>query len=399
IVRTLDPGMVTPALEGAASYRDKHELVLRRRAELPNAMWQSDHTMLDILLRVAQRRLIDMIRAESSRTAREEAYQRREVTAPDAASDHDDSLHLLFLCCHENLTASSAVALTLRAVGGLTTDEIGRTFLVPTSTIAQRICRAKATTASSSNGFSDTGDRDERLTRVPTVLYLISNEGYSASGGNSMDRPDLAVEAVRLTRMLHARLPENAEVMGLLALQLLHHGRREARERHGEPVPLSERDRTLWNRNLIAEGVALIQQALPPGPLDRYQVMAANSALHNEAPDDEHTDWPQILALYELAQVLDPSPMVAVSRAVAAGRVFGPRLDLTHSMRSPMTSGCGNHRVLVVQGHLLAELGDQVAAGEAFAYAARLTRSIPERRYLERRAREVAANCEAAQDA
>ena len=318
------------------------------------------------LLRVAQRRLIDMIRAESSRTAREEAYQRREeayqrreVTSPDAASDHDDSLDLLFLCCHENLTASSAVALTLRAVGGLTTDEIARAFLVPTSTIAQRICRAKATIASSSNGFSDTGDRDERLTRVLTVLYPIFNDGFSASGGNSMDRPDLAVEAVRLTRMLHARLPENAEVMGLLALQLLHHARREARERHGEPVPLSERDRTLWNRNLIAEGVALIEQALPRGSLGRYQVMAAISALHDEAPDDEHTDWPQILALYELAQVLDPSPMVAVSRAVAAGRVFGPQagLDALAEIADDKRLR-GNHRVLVVQGHLLAELGD-----------------------------------------
>lgn len=159
--------------------------------------------------------------------------------------------------------------------------------------------------------------------------------------------------------MLHARLPENAEVMGLLALQLLHHARREARERHGEPVPLSERDRTLWNRNLIAEGVALIEQALPRGSLGRYQVMAAISALHDEAPDDEHTDWPQILALYELAQVLDPSPMVAVSRAVAAGRVFGPQagLDALAEIADDKRLR-GNHRVLVVQGHLLAELGD-----------------------------------------
>lgn len=335
------------------------------------------------LIRVAQRRLIDSLRSEYARAVREERFALDETALP-GEEPADDSLELLFLCCHSSLTPPSAVALTLRAVGGLTTDEIAAAFLVPSSTMGQRIARAKSTISSSGVGFgSGLADIDGRLESVLTVLYLIFNEGYAASAGEQVIRVDLASEAIRLTRMLYAVLPSHAEVGGLLALMLLHQARRPARERDGAPVPIAEQDRTLWDGALIAEGTDLVDRAMTLGPPGRYQLLAAISALHDNAASDADTDWLQILGLHDVLRRFDPSPMLLVSRAVAVAKVHGPGagLDALDALTADPHLA-RNHRIDAVRGHLLEAAGDREGAVAAYRKAAKATRSTPEQRYL-----------------
>ena len=335
------------------------------------------------LITVASRRLLDELRAESSRARREETVYLQDVETDVAG--HDDTLTLLFLCCHPDLSGPSQVALTLRAAGGLTTAEIAQAFLVPEATMAQRISRAKSMLKTSEAGFAVPAaeEFEERLRAVLHVLYLIFNEGYT-----SLQRADLTAEAIRLTRIVHALLPDDGEVASLLALMLLTDARRGARTRaDGSLVPLAEQDRSLWNREAIREGVGLVERALSSGPLSPYRLQAAIAAVHAEAARAEDTDWREILVLYELLERVAPNPMVTLNRAVALGMVHGPRagLDLLATLDADDRVS-GHHRLFAVRAHLLDEAGESTAAREAYLEAARRTTSVPERRYLEDRA-------------
>ncbi|MFI6316331.1 RNA polymerase sigma factor [Nonomuraea sp. NPDC050556] len=327
------------------------------------------------LITVAARRTTDQWRSE-------EARRRREVTvalmppAPLGPAE-DDTLTLLFLCCHPALSPPSQVALTLRAVGGLTTGEIAKAFLVPEATMGQRISRAKQKIRGSS---LTPGDRRSVL----QVLYLIFNEGYAATSGPSLARVELSGEAIRLTRAVRKLLPDDGEVAGLLALMLLTDARRTARSTpDGALVPLDEQDRTLWNRELIDEGIALITETLATAPLGPYQLQAAIAAVHSEAARSEDTDWAQVLALYQLLERVAPGPMVTLNHAVALAMVKGPQagLDLLASL-SDDDRVAEHHRVEAVRAHLLERMGDLGAARAAFELAARRTTSLPEQRYL-----------------
>ncbi|NEA29409.1 sigma-70 family RNA polymerase sigma factor [Actinomadura bangladeshensis] len=352
------------------------------------------------LLTVATRRLTDQWRSERARRDREaavfaqDAVLAQEIEGPGAdeerPADRDDTLTLLFLCCHPALSPPSQVALTLRAVGGLTTAQIARAFLVPEATMAQRVSRAKQKIRSAGARFDlpPAGERDERLRAVLHVLYLIFNEGYTASSGPDLQRADLTAEAIRLARALHRLLPGDGEAAGLLALMLLTDARRPARTgRGGLLIPLTEQDRTLWRRDAVEEGTALITDALtwsPPGP---YQVQAAIAAVHAEARRPEDTDWAQVLALYRLLAHLSPNPMVTLNEAVALAMVSGPSagLDLLRTLDGDDRMS-GHHRLAAVRAHLLEMAGDPEAARDAYREAARRTTSLPERRYLESRA-------------
>jgi RNA polymerase sigma factor (sigma-70 family) len=355
------------------------------------------------LYHVALRRLADHVRSERARRLREEAVAADALVADpfvpphdgDAAAREDDTLLLLFLCCHPSLTPPSAVALTLRAVGGLTTAEIARAFLVPEATMAQRISRAKATIKASGIPFvmPDEADRAARTAAVLHVLYLIFNEGYAASGGPHLQRVDLADEAIRLARALHALLPRDGEAAGLLALMLLTDARRAARTGPaGELVPLDEQDRGLWDRGRIEEGTALVPAALTQGPVGAYAVQAAIAALHCEAPSTEATDWPQILALYGVLERLSDSPMVPLNRAIAAAMVRGPRvgLEMLDALQGDARLA-GTHRLDAVRAHLLERAGDAEAAIAHYRAAARRTASLPERDYLTAKAARLAS--------
>ena len=302
----------------------------------------------------------------------------------------DDTLALLFLCCHPALSAPSQLALTLRAVGGLTTAEIASAFLVPEATMAQRISRAKATIRDDGLRFEmpAASERAERLRVVMQVLYLVFNEGYAASSGPSLQRADLTSEAIRLTRMLRRLVPDEGEVTGLLALMLLTDARRAARTTaDGSIVPLAEQDRDLWDTSAIDEGVELITRTLGRTTVGAYQLQAAIAAIHDEAPTAADTDWRQILALYDVLERVAPGPVVTLNRAVALAMVDGPKaglallgtLDDDARMRS-------NHRLDAVRGHLLEMAGDPVAAREAYLRAGRATASLPEQHYLAMRA-------------
>jgi len=302
----------------------------------------------------------------------------------------DDTLDLLFLCCHPALTPASAIALTLRAVGGLTTVEIAKAFLVPEATMAQRISRAKQSIKSSGVPFSmpDAEERAARLGSVLHVLYLIFNEGYTASSGPDLQRPDLSSEAMRLTRAVRKLLPEDCEVAGLLALMLLTDARRAARTGPGGAlIPLDEQDRGLWDREAIAEGVALVSEALSKGSVGAYQLQAAIAAVHDEAPRAEDTDWPQILALYTVLMRMSDNPVVALNRAIAVAMVHGAQAGL--EQLAPLDADNrlrGNHRLDAVRAHLLERAGEPEAAAELYRAAARKTASTPERDYLVLRA-------------
>jgi len=346
------------------------------------------------LIAVAVRRLTDRWRSDEARRRREDLGAAREPAAPPEVSDEDDSLPLLFLCCHSALTPGSAIPLTLRAVGGLTTAEIARAFLVPEATMAQRISRAKQRIKSSDVPFRmpTPAEQAERLRSVLHVLYLIFNEGYAASTGADVARSDLSGEAIRLTRALHASLPDDPEVSGLLALMLLTDARRPARTGpDGELVPLAEQDRALWDQVLIAEGVALISAALPRGAVGNYQVQAAIAAVHDEAATAEETDWPQILALYGLLERMTGNPMVTLNRAVAAAMVDGPAAGLA------LLTGLderldGHHRLDAVRAHLLEMAGDVEGATAHYRTAAGRTTSLAERRYLTTQAARLGAH-------
>jgi predicted RNA polymerase sigma factor len=319
------------------------------------------------------------------------------VPPPDGevAVDRDDTLILLFMCCHPTLTAPSAIALTLRAVGGLTTAEIASAFLVPEATMAQRISRAKQSIKASGIPFSmpTNAERASRLSAVLHVLYLIFSEGYTSSSGPDLYRTDLSNEAIRLTRTLHDLLPNDGEVSGLLALMLLTDARRAARTGPaGELIPLDEQDRTLWNQRLIAEGIALVSQALSSGSIGLYQLQAAIAAVHDEAPRAADTDWPQILALYTVLERMSDNPMVALNRAIAAAMVHGPAvgLELLDALDTDARMR-GHYRLDAVRAHLLEMTGDRKRAIVHYRAAAERTTSIPERNYLTTKAARLAA--------
>jgi len=345
------------------------------------------------LIQVAARKLTDQRRSESARRRREtklvlETDPEENLAPPpdEATVEQDDALALLFMCCHPALTRPTAIALTLRAVGGLTTAEIANAFLVPESTMAQRISRAKQSIMNSGIGFvlPPPGERNRSISAVLHVLYLIFNEGYATSSGKAPLRLDLSSEAIRLARAAHALLPENAEVSGLLALMLLTDARRPARSGpNDELIPLDEQDRSLWDRGAIAEGVQLVSDALSRGALGSYLLQAAIAAVHDEAERAEDTDWPQIVALYDVLLELADNPMVALNRAVAVAMAHGPNEGL--ALLEPLDRDArikDHYRLAAVRGHLFERAGKISAALRYFEQAAEKTASIPERNYL-----------------
>jgi RNA polymerase sigma factor (sigma-70 family) len=344
------------------------------------------------LTSVAIRRMVDHVRAETARRLRESIVvslvppeEQLALAADDAlAASRDESLELFFMCCHPALTNASAIALTLRAVGGLTTAEIAHAFLVPEATMAQRLSRAKQTIANSGVDFESPAPDEiqRRLSAVMHVLYLIFNEGYVASSGPELSRVDLSSEALRLTRLLRRLVPENAEVAGLLALMLLTDARRTARTGPaGELIPLDQQDRSKWDRAQIDEGTKLITTTFARGAVGAYQLQAAIAALHDAAPSTEKTDWEEIVALYAVLLKLSPNPMVALSHAIALSMVQGPDAGLSR-IAALEKDLAGSHRLDAARGHLLERKGDRPGAIAAYLAAARKTASAPERDYL-----------------
>jgi RNA polymerase sigma factor (sigma-70 family) len=355
------------------------------------------------LITVASRRLMDELRSEQARRRREDAAAAQvpsdeAVAAPpgeEQLPDQDDNLTLFFLCCHPALSPASQIALTLRAVGGLTTAQIAKAFLVPEATMAQRISRAKQRIKATGIPFHlpPEPERADRLRSVLHVLYLIFNEGYTASSGPDLLRSELTTEAIRLTREVRRLLPDDGEVAGLLALMLLTDARRPARTRpDGALIPLAEQDRELWDAESIQEGLAHVTGALAQAPLGPYQLQAAIAAVHAEAARAEDTDWPQIVALYELLERISPNPMVTLNHAVAVAMVRGPEagLELLGTLETDDRIA-GHHRLDAVRAHLLEMAGDLDAARSSYRAAARHTTSLPEQRYLEDRAAGLAA--------
>ncbi len=336
------------------------------------------------LIAVAVRRMTDALRSDEARRRREESVTVHEIADAPAAPANDDSLLLLFLCCHPALTPASAIPLTLRAVAGLTTAEIARAFLVPEATMAQRISRAKQRIKSSRVPFRgpETEEWADRLRSVQHVLYLMFNEGYASSSGADVAREELSGEAIRLARMLRASVPDDPEVAGLLALMLLNDARRPARTGpRGELVPLVEQDRTRWDRRLIAEGIALVEEALPRGAVGPYQLQAAIAAVHDEAAHADDTDWPQIVALYGLLERMTDNPVVALNRVVAEAMVDGPEAGLA-KLAALDDRLAGHHRLDAVRGHLQEMAGDLEGAVASLLAAAARTTSLAEREYL-----------------
>jgi RNA polymerase sigma factor (sigma-70 family) len=339
------------------------------------------------LITVASRRLTDQLRSDESRRRREDAFGFSVPPGDVEVSDEDDTLTLLLMCCHPELTPASQTALTLRAVGGLTTAEIARAFLVPESTMAQRISRAKQRLQRAGARFEPLplSDRQPRLAVVLHVLYLIFNEGYTATSGAEVTRAELTAEAIRLTRFVQGLRPDDCEVVGLLALMLLTDSRRRARTGpDGTLVPLAEQDRSLWDHALMEEGVELVTVALQGSPLGPYQLQAAIAAVHAEAAEAKDTDWAQIAGLYDVLERISPSPIVRLNRAVAVAMVDGPEagLDLVATLDGDDRMAA-HYRVAAVRAHLLDLAGEHEAARMSFLDAARASTSFPERRYLE----------------
>jgi len=342
------------------------------------------------LITVASRRVTDQLRSDQARRRREDVTAALAPRDESEASDRDETLTLLFLCCHPALSPASQLALTLRAVGGLTSAQIANAFLVPEATMAQRISRAKQRIKATGIPFEmpPEPERADRLRVVLHVLYLVFNEGYTATSGPHLHRTALTGEAIRLTRVVHQLLPEDGEVTGLLALMLLTDARRPARTRaDGSLVPLEEQDRSRWDQEAIREGVALITSSLAQTPIGPYQLQAAIAAVHDEAVTAADTDWRQILGLYDLLERLAPNPMVTLNRAVAVAMVRGPNaaLDLLDTLDADERLA-DHYRLAAVRAHLLEMAGDRDAALSGYRAAARRTTSIPERRYLESRA-------------
>lgn len=345
------------------------------------------------LVRVASRRLTDEVRANAARRLREKlvvslvpADEQIALAADLGANERDDTLDLFFMCCHPSLSAASQIALTLRAIGGLTTLELARAFFVPEATMAQRLSRAKETIRESGAGFSDPteAERRARLPAVAKTLYLIFNEGYAATAGDSLTRVDLSDEAIRVTRMLHRAVPDDAEVTGLLALMLLTDARRAARSGvHGELIPLGDQDRSKWDRTKIEEGTALIDAAMPRGAIGPYQLQAAIAALHDEAASTDATDWKQIVVLYDLLLRIEDSPMARLTRAIAHAMVEGAEAGLREiDAIADDAKWAGNYRVQAARAHLLERAGRIEEAIAAYRRAADGTASAPERNYL-----------------
>jgi predicted RNA polymerase sigma factor len=339
------------------------------------------------LITVAARRLTDLLRSEQARRRREDTVARQALPAGRAPAT-DDTLIVVFLCCHPSLSPAAQIALTLRAAGGLGTAQIARAFLVPEATMARRISRAKKTIKDSGVPFALPADHAERLGAVLHTLYLIFNEGYVSTAGPDLAAGSLSAEAIRLTRMVHRLLPDDTEVMGLLALMLLTDARRPARTGPcGELIPMAEQDRSRWDPALIAEGVDLLTRALPRGATGPYQLQAAIAAVHDEAPSAQETDWAQITALYGLLMRISDNPVVGLNHAVAVGMCQGPRagLDLLETAGADERLAA-DHRVDAVRAHLLEMAGDPTAAHEAYERAAHRATNLAQRRYLHARA-------------
>jgi RNA polymerase sigma factor (sigma-70 family) len=356
--------------------------------------WPSEglpHNPKGWLITVAARRFTDLLRSEQARRRREDTVARwrlpeQQVDAAGRPDDSDDTLILLFMCCHPAVSPSSQIALTLRAVGGLTTAEVARAFLVSEAAMTRRITRAKKQIKDSGVPFRlpARAERAERLAVVLHTLYLIFTEGYAATSGHSLYRGELSTEAIRLTRILHQLLPDDCEVAGLLALMLLTDARRHARTNaNGELVPLADQDRALWDADKIAEGVALITEVLPRGTAGPYQLQAAIAAIHDEAPSDTETDWPQIKALYELLLQISDNPVIALNHAVAVAMADGPTSGLQRLETLATDKQLAeDHRLYAVRAHLLDMSGETAAACEAYRAAARRARNLPQQRYL-----------------
>ena len=394
LLRTLAPAVLGPLVRRYGGF-DTCEDAVQEALLAAARQWPAEgvpENPRGWLATVAARRRIELLRADTARARREQAAAALEPPDPAPAPGADDTLTLLMLCCHPALSRPSQVALTLRAVGGLRTAEIARAFLVPESTIGQRISRAKARIKAEGARFRDPPpeDRPQRLAAVLEVLYLIFNEGYTASEGDALHRVELTAEAIRLTRQLHDEVPrddpQTGEVAGLLALMLLTDARRPARQdEEGRLVPLAEQDRARWDAAAIAEGTALLAATLVAYPIGRYQAQAAIAAVHAEARRAEDTDWPQILALYGVLSALAPGPVVTLNEIVAIAMVDGPQEALAR-LAAAEPALAGYHRVDAVRAHLLEQAGDRDAARACYRRAAELTLSVPERRYLLARA-------------
>jgi RNA polymerase sigma factor (sigma-70 family) len=391
---------LTPQVLGAVVRRygnfDTAEDAVQEALVAANAQWPLQGLPTNPrgwLVTVASRRMTDLLRRDQARRCREQTVASWSLTeqslapAPDRQSaDTDDALILLFMCCHPSLSPSSQIALTLRSVGGLSTAEVARAFLVPEGAMTRRITRAKRQIRDSGIPFAmPTGpDRAGRLDAVLHVLYLIFNEGYSATAGSRLYRGDLSAEAIRLARMMHRLMPEDAEVTGLVALMLLTEARRPARTGpEGELIPLADQNRRQWDAGLIEEGVALISEALPRGSAGPYLLQAAIAAIHDEAPSFEETDWAQILAFYELLMTVSESPVVALNHAVAAAMVEGPQAGLELLEHVGLDKRlAGDHRRHAVRGHLLEMSGDVPGAIASYEEAARWATGVQQQRYL-----------------
>jgi RNA polymerase sigma factor (sigma-70 family) len=390
---------LTPRVLGAVVRRyghfDEAEDAVQEALLAAATSWPADgrpDNPLGWLIRVASRRMADQHRKDEARLRREDLAASLSLARADEVTGQDDSLILMFLCCHPSLTPGAAIPLTLRAVGGLTTQEIAAAFLVPEATMAQRISRAKAKVKESDEPFAlpSPDERTDRLRLVLHVLYLVFNEGYATSSGPDLARSDLSGEAIRLTRGVQAGLPEDPEVAGLLALMLLTDARRPARTAAaGELVPLDQQDRSLWDRVLIAEGVALVTEALRQQRAGEYQLQAAIAAVHDQAATPADTDWPQILALYRLLERLTDNPMVRLNRAAALGSAGSPADGL--ALLDGLDASLGDHhRLHAVRGHLLEMIGDEAAAVLELRAAAALTANEREQQYLEAEAARLA---------
>jgi RNA polymerase sigma factor (sigma-70 family) len=390
LLRELAPQVLGAVLRRYGDFADAEDAVQESLIAAATA-WPAQRrpdNPLGWLIRVASRRLANQYRGDDARRRREQLAASWSATSPDPPSGRDDTLILMFMCCHPSLTQPLAIPLTLRAVGGLTTREIAAAFLVPEATMAQRISRAKAKIKASGEPFAlpSPGDRPQRLALVLHVLYLLFNEGYTSSSGPDLARTDLSGEAIRLARAMLAAVPGDPELTGLLALMLLTDARRPARTAaDGELIPLAEQDRSQWDRRLITEGTGLITGALRHGHLGEYQVQAAIAALHDQALSHDGTDWSQILALYGRLESMTGNPMVRLNRAVAAAMAHGPDAGLA------LLDGLGerlgdHHRLHSVRAHLLEQAGDREAAAAEFRAAAARTTNLREQQYLTTRA-------------
>ncbi len=395
LLRDLAPQALAAMVRRYGNFADAEDAVqeaLVTAATSWPADGEPDHP-LAWLVRVASRRMTDQFRSDEARRRREDLAAAWSVDSPEPASGDDDTLILMFMCCHPSLTAASAIPLTLRAVGGLTTREIAAAFLVPEATMAQRVSRAKAKVKASDEAFAlpSPDQRAERLSSVLHVLYLLFNEGYATSSGPDLARTDLSGEAIRLARGVRRALPDNPEVTGLLALMLLTDARRPGRTgADGELVPLADQDRSLWDRGLITEGLALVTEAMPPGQVGEYQVQAAIAAVHDQAGRYADTDWSEILSLYGVLERMTGSPMVTLNRAVAAAMAYGPRagLDLLEGLDDRQRLG-DHHRLHSVRAHLLEQAGDTAGAIAELQAAAARTTNLREQHYLTTKAAQL----------